>query len=123
MSDRERIARARHSSAAQRLMRLALGLAYCACGCARSDVLDQRVDRINQVLLDATAAGAMRCAPRQLAVAHSQLEFAQLEREQGFRSKADGHLQIADRHAEAAKLLSMPQHCPAAPAPRSPEAG
>jgi hypothetical protein len=55
--------------------------------------------------------GAMRCAPRQLAVARSHLEFAYLEREQGFSSRAQYHLRIADEHARAANLLSPPDRC------------
>ena len=84
-------------------------------GCMRSARLDQQVDRIGQLLLEAEANGAMRCAPRQLAVARSQLEFAELERAQGFSSKAEQHLVVADQHARAAQLLSPPEHCRSRP--------
>jgi len=88
------------------------GLALaCALGCMRSARLDLQVDRIGQLLLDAEANGALRCAPRELAVARSQLEFAELERAQGFSSKAEQHLVAADQNARAAKLLSPPEHC------------
>jgi len=88
------------------------GLALsCTVGCMRSAHLDQQVDRIGQLLLDAEANGALRCAPRELAVARSQLEFAELERAQGFSSKAEQHLVAADQNARAAKLLSPPEHC------------
>jgi OOP family OmpA-OmpF porin len=83
----------------------------CWFGCARSSLLDQQIDSIGQLLLDADANGAMRCAPRQLAVARSQLEFAQLERAQGFSSKAKQHLVVADQHARAAVLLSPAERC------------
>jgi hypothetical protein len=73
--------------------------------------MDQQVDRIGQLLLDAEANGAQRCAPRELAVARSQLEFAELERAQGFSSKAEQHLVVADQNARSAKLLSPPEHC------------
>jgi OOP family OmpA-OmpF porin len=53
----------------------------------------------------------MRCAPRQLAVAQSHLAFAEMEREQGFSSRAQHHLRIADEHARAATLLSPPDRC------------
>jgi OOP family OmpA-OmpF porin len=82
-----------------------------ALGCMRSTQLDLQVDRIGQLLLDAEANGAMRCAPRELAVARSQLEFAELERAQGFSSRAEQHLMAADQNARAAKLLSPPEHC------------
>jgi OOP family OmpA-OmpF porin len=87
-------------------------------GCFRSARLDEWTGRVSQLLLDAEANGALRCAPRQLAVARSQLEFAELERAQGFSSKAERHLLIADQHARAAKLLSPPEQC----RPRSPSA-
>jgi OmpA-OmpF porin, OOP family len=84
---------------------------WAGLGCFRNARLDQQVDQIGQLLLDAEANGALRCAPRPLAVARSQLEFAELERAQGFWSKAERHLIIADQHARAAKLLSPPEHC------------
>jgi hypothetical protein len=90
-------------------------------GCARNATLDSQVDRIGQLLLDAEGSGAMRCAPREMAVARSQLEFAELEREQGFTSRAEQHLLIADQHARAALLLSPPAHCQPRPAVESSE--
>ena len=94
----------------------ALGL-----GCARNAALDSQVDRIGQLLLDAEGSGAMRCAPREMAVARSQLEFAELERQQGFTSRAEQHLLIADQHARAALLLSPSAHCQPRPAVESGE--
>jgi len=96
----------------------AAGAWVCLCwlGCARSPLLDLQIDRIGQLLLDADANGALRCAPRQLAVARSQLEFAELELAQGFASKARQHLSVADQHARAAVLLSPPERCRPGPA-------
>jgi len=82
-----------------------------AAGCVRSARLDREVDHVGQMLLEAEANGAMRCAPRELAVARSQLEFAELERVQGFSSKAEEHVAIADQQARAAQLLSPPERC------------
>jgi hypothetical protein len=89
----------------------ALLLVLAASGCWRSARLAREVDQIGRTLLDAEANGALRCAPRELAVARSQLEFAELERAQGFSSKAEEHLAIADQHARAARLLSPPERC------------
>jgi OOP family OmpA-OmpF porin len=102
----------------RRWQRLASCVWLCLCwlGCARSSLLDQQIDRTEQLVLDADANGALRCAPRQLAVARTQLEFAELERAQGFPSKAERHLVVADQHARAALLLSPPEHCRAQPA-------
>lgn len=90
----------------------ALWVAACT-ACVSADHLDRYVDSIEQMVLQAESAGAMGCAPRQLAVARSHLEFAQIEREQGFPSKALRHLEIADEHARAAVLLSPAAHCAA----------
>jgi OmpA-OmpF porin, OOP family len=79
--------------------------------CARDAALDRQFDAIGQDLIDADTNGALRCAPRQLAVARSQLEFAQLEREQGEHSRAQRHLHIAEEHVQAANLLSFPGRC------------
>lgn len=89
----------------------ALLLSLLGAGCIRETRLDQRIDRIGQLLIDAEHNGAMRCAPRQLAVARSQLEFGELERARGFSSRAEQHLESADQNARAAKLLSPPDHC------------
>lgn len=79
--------------------------------------LDQHFEDVDRVLMNAERAGAMRCAPRQLAVARSHLEFARLEREQGFSSRARSHLRIADEHARAAMLLSPADRCASPPSP------
>jgi hypothetical protein len=86
-------------------------LSLAALGCVGSARLDREVDQVGQILLDAEANGALRCAPRELAVARSQLEFAALERAQGFSSKAEEHLAIAGQQARAARLLSPPERC------------
>jgi OOP family OmpA-OmpF porin len=89
----------------------ALLLSMLGAGCIRETRLDQQIDRIGQLLIDAEHNGAMRCAPRQLAVARSQLEFGELERGRGFSSRAEQHLELADQNARAAKLLSPSEHC------------
>jgi len=107
-----------------RCARVGVTLAWAAAlgvGCARNVALDSEVDRIGQLLLDAEDSGAMRCAPREMAVARSQLEFAELEREQGFTSRAERHLLLADQHARAAVLLSPVAHCRSVPPVESSE--
>jgi hypothetical protein len=87
--------------------------------CARDAQLDQQIDRVGQSLIEADTSGAMRCAPRQLAIATSHLEFAELEQAQGFTARAEYHLQMAEQHAEAAKLLSPAEHCAPQHVPRT----
>jgi OmpA-OmpF porin, OOP family len=80
-------------------------------GCARSARLDARATQLSAGLAEAEAHGAMRCAPRELAIAQSHLEFARLEREQGDAARALAHLDIADENVRAAQLLSAPGRC------------
>jgi len=98
-----------------RLLTFAVALAGLAAaglaGCARSARLDARIVQLSGGLAEAEAHGAMRCAPRELAIAQSQLEFARLEREQGDAASALAHLDIADENVRAARLLSAPGRC------------
>jgi hypothetical protein len=80
-------------------------------GCLRSARLDRRIEQIDAARLEAEALGALRCAPRELASAQSQLEFGRLEREQGDIERAVAHLDAADENVRAAQLLSAPERC------------
>lgn len=97
--------------AARRQPHLAVFLSCCTLGCMRETQMDAHIARIGHAIVEAEESGALRCAPRELAVARSQLSFAELERAQGSSSKAEAHLRIADRHAQAALLLSPIEHC------------
>lgn len=55
--------------------------------------------------------GAIRCAPRELALAKSHIEFAEVELAQGFVSRAEHHAWVAEPNARAALELSPPQYC------------
>ena len=88
-----------------------MGLASCA----RNARLDTRVEQVSASLAEAERHGAMRCAPRELATARSQLEFARLEREQGDAAQSAAHLDVADGNVRAARLLSAPERCGGAP--------
>jgi OOP family OmpA-OmpF porin len=79
--------------------------------CAGSAALDHRVESIHTALRDVEANGARRCAPRELAVARSHVEFAQLERDQGFVSRAEAHLEVADENVRAARVLGSSARC------------
>jgi hypothetical protein len=88
--------------------------AACLAACAASARLEARAAQIGTALAAAEAHGALRCAPRELAIAQSQLEFARLEREQGDAASALTHLDAADENVRAARLLSAPGRCEAA---------
>src|SRR6187402_52559 len=99
------------------------GILVCLCGaaltlaCSRAPNMRGKIAGLSQIVEQAERNGAVRCAPRELAVAKSQLEFASLELDQGFVSKAQNHLSKAEPNAHAAYLLSPPQHCTGQVAP------
>jgi OOP family OmpA-OmpF porin len=80
-------------------------------GCSQSPALRGKIAGLADIVEQAERNGAVRCAPRELAVAKSQLEFASLELDQGFVSKAQAHLRNAEPNAHAAYFLSPPQYC------------
>jgi hypothetical protein len=84
-----------------------LGLASCSSG----DELGRRLDETARRLREVEARGAVRCAPRELALARSHLEFAELERNRGAPTRARQHLDIADENVRAADELSPAARC------------
>ncbi len=88
-----------------------------AAGCTQGPLLSGRIRGLTTTVEDAEKNGAMLCAPRELAVAKSQLEFARVELDQGRASSAEAHLAKAEPNARAAIALSPPDRC----APRSPD--
>ncbi len=84
-----------------------------ATGCAQGPALRGRIRGLTTTVEDAQKNGAMRCAPRELALAKSQLEFARLDLDQGELSSAEAHLTKAEPNAQAALTLSPPDRCTA----------
>jgi OmpA-OmpF porin, OOP family len=94
--------------------RFALVIAAAACaalGCSEGAVMRGRIQGLQTTVLDAEKNGAMRCAPRELAVAKSQLEFALIDLDQGQLSNAKAHLEKAEPNARAAVAMSPPDRC------------
>lgn len=82
-----------------------------ATGCSQAPKLRGQIEGLEQITKQAKRNGAVRCAPRELALAESHLKFARIELDQGFISKAQNHLWIAEPNAHAANFLSPPQYC------------
>jgi OmpA-OmpF porin, OOP family len=97
--------------------RACLGAAFAvvimglAGGCGHGNVMRGQIKALQDVTDQAERNGAIRCAPRELAMAKSHLRFALIELDQGFMSRATRHLEIAEPNANAAKQLSPPQLC------------
>ena len=80
-------------------------------GCGSGSALRGKVTGLEKIANQAERNGAVRCAPRELAMAKSHLRFAVLELDQGFFSKAQQHLALAEANAQAAYDMSPPELC------------
>ena len=89
------------------VMLAALLVASCSIG----PVLRGRIDGLAGVVTKAEQNGAMRCAPRELALAKSHLRFAATDLDQGSASEAEKHLAVAEPNAQAALSLSSRDRC------------
>jgi OOP family OmpA-OmpF porin len=98
---------------------LSLGLVGA---CAEAPVLRGRIAGLQDDVVKAEKNGARRCAPRELAMAQSHLQFAAVELDQGQVSHATAHLAIAEENAHAALAESPPGRCldHAPPPPEAP---
>src|SRR6478752_5517485 len=90
---------------------LLIAVPFASLNCAQSSELRGQIAGLEKIVAQAERNGALRCAPRELAVARSQLKFAAIELDQGFASKAEAHLAKAEPNARAAELLSPPESC------------
>lgn len=84
-------------------------LLMVACGSASQR--EGRIAGLEELTDQAERNGALKCAPRELALARSQLTFAALEMDQGSLMRADEHIWAAEPNARAALALSPPEHC------------
>ncbi len=89
-----------------------VGCVVAGSGCAGS-TLRGRVSGLEQHIADAEQRGAMRCAPRELALAKAHLHFAAVDLDQGELTNAQAHVDIAEPNANAAFDLSPPERCTA----------
>lgn len=86
-------------------------LPLIASSCTQAPRMRGQIAGLEKIVEQAERNGALRCAPRELAIARSQLKFATLELDQGFVSKAKVHLDRAEPNAHAALAQSPPQYC------------
>jgi OmpA-OmpF porin, OOP family len=98
------------SKSSRTLSIVAFGLLLFS-GCSKAPQLRGEIEGLQKLTDQAERNGAITCAPRELAIAKSELEFATLELDQGFVSKAERHLWLAEPNAHAANFLSPPERC------------
>ena len=93
---------------AKALLPLGLTAVLVSTSCAAGPVTRGRIRGLEAVVKKAEANGAMRCSPRELALARSHLAFAEVRLDQGKWSAAQGHIDIAEPNARAA-LANSPE--------------
>jgi outer membrane protein OmpA-like peptidoglycan-associated protein len=86
--------------------------------CAHGPVLRGKIAGLDNVVTQAEKNGALKCAPRELALAKSHLRFATTDLDQGEPSHAEAHIAIAAPNAHAALQASPPERCSAGPGDR-----
>lgn len=105
-------------------MRASLTCALLLVACAEGQMISTRIDDARDILLQAEQHGAYACAPRELALARANIEFAEVELLQGRPGDAEAHVLLADLNARAAYSLSPEARCdPAAQPPPTPTDG
>lgn len=80
-------------------------------GCSQSAALQGRIDGLSSLVDRAEKNGAMRCAPRELALAKANLRFATVSLDQGEMSEAQSLADIAEPNARAALANSPVERC------------
>jgi OmpA-OmpF porin, OOP family len=83
-----------------------VALAVAATGCAAGGKLRQNAQVIRADLEKARRSGALRCAPKELALAEANVAFADEEIAYGHPSRAKEHLDAAETNAKRALELS-----------------
>jgi len=87
--------------------RIATALVLLAlAGCATGGKLKRSAEVLTQDAIKARNSGAMRCAPRELALAEANLEFGKSEIEWGNASRAADHLALSEQNMKRALDLS-----------------
>src|SRR5262249_25955483 len=100
------------SGGAMRIARAAVVVvcAAVAAGCT-GPTLRGRVNGLATKVADAEKRGAIKCAPRELALAKAHLHFAAIDLDQGELAHAESHVTIAEPNANAAYDQSPPDRC------------
>ena len=108
-------------------------VALLLASCGQGVLLSGRIDGLREIVEQAERNGAYRCAPRELALAKANLDFAETELGQGDAGRASDHVEIAEPNAHAAFRLSPAARCaprgvevvrrPIAPPPHPPQPG
>jgi OmpA-OmpF porin, OOP family len=83
----------------------------CTVSCTQGAIVRGRIGGLSQDVDNAAKNGAIRCAPRELALARAHLRFAQDKLDQGDMAGAEADLLVAEPNAHAALSQSPPDRC------------
>lgn len=83
----------------------------CVSACDKAPNLRGRIAGLEQISAQAERDGALRCAPRELALSRAYTQFAQMELRKGSVSQAEDYVRRAELNAKAAQLQSPREHC------------
>lgn len=87
------------------------GLLLITTACTTGAALRQDAETIKGDIARAREAGAVRCAPRELAMAESHHDFLQIEVDQGDFSRASRHAEVARANVSRALAITDPVQC------------
>lgn len=76
--------------------------------CVAPMQLQEQLDRTRAQMAEAHKVYAPLCAPKDIAIAQSNLDFTRIELYQGQLRRASEHLAVAEEHAKSALVLSKP---------------
>lgn len=97
---------------------LVLTMGVVLTGCEKAPNLRGRIAGLHEIADQAERDGALKCAPRELALTRAYTQFAELELEKGALSRAEAYVNRAELNADATRLQSPPAYCTKqAPAP------
>lgn len=80
-------------------------------GCDKAPNLRGRIAGLHELSDRAELDGALRCAPRELALTRAYTQFAEMELQKGALAQADDYIRRAELNAKAAQLQSPPEYC------------
>jgi hypothetical protein len=80
-------------------------------GCGSLPLPAARVDAVRAAIDRAMHAGALRCAPREIALARAHYDFAQVELRNGNAARAQQHIAVAEQNVGAAQVLTPDRGC------------
>jgi outer membrane protein OmpA-like peptidoglycan-associated protein len=80
-------------------------------GCGKGPQLTGKLAALHEIADQAEAAGAKKCAPRELALARAYVQFAELAMKRGKLAEAANYTERAELNAAAAQLQSPAALC------------